>query len=84
MTCEHIELPGGVRGIVCGRSKRRPKCKGCGAPATLECDWKKPRKRSGTCYAPICDRCSVSPAPDKDLCPDHAIKFKEWQAARNQ
>jgi hypothetical protein len=77
MTCEHVSLPGGGSAIVCssGRSKR---C-ACGGRATLLCDWKVPSRRSGTCDAPICRRCTVSPASDKDLCPDHAEAYKTWQ-----
>ncbi len=81
MTCERVTLPGGATAIVCG-SRRRPKCK-CGRPARLLCDWKVPTKRSGTCDAPICDRCTVSPAPGKDLCQVHAIVFEEWKASRS-
>jgi len=42
----------------------------------LLCDWKVPGRRSGTCDVPICSRCTASPAPDKDLCPDHAAAWK--------
>lgn len=73
MTCEHVILPNGTAAIVCGRG-RRQRCK-CGRPATLLCDWKVPSRRSGTCDAPICDRCTTSPAADKDLCPAHAAEF---------
>jgi len=77
MTCEHVQLPGGGFAIVCssGRTKR---CS-CGRRADLLCDWKVPSRRSGTCDAPICRRCTVSPAPDKDLCPQHAKAFEAWR-----
>lgn len=80
MPCERVNLPGGAVAIVCssGRSKR---CK-CGRRATLACDWKVEGKKSGTCDAPICDRCTTSPAPDKDLCPPHAQAFEEWKAQK--
>lgn len=81
MTCEFVSLPGGGVAIVCGTRTRR-KCRGCGRPATLECDWKVPGRKSGTCDAPICARCATSPAPGKDLCPDHAEAYKAWLAAR--
>lgn len=81
MTCEHVQLPGGGSAIVCS-SRRRARCKECGRPADLLCDWKVPGKRSGTCDAPICGRCTTKPAADKDLCPTHAQAFKEWQAQR--
>lgn len=80
MTCERVSLPGGGTAIVCGTRKKK-RCK-CGRPATLACDWKVPGRRSGTCDAPICDQCTMSPAPDKDLCPTHAEAFKAWKAER--
>lgn len=78
MSCEHVSLPGGGTAIVCtpGRAKR---CK-CGRRATLECDWKVPARRSGTCDAPICAACTTSPAPGKDICPDHAPAYHAWRA----
>lgn len=72
-------LPGG--GFACG-PRRRPKSCGCGSgrAANLLCDWKTgPGK---TCDAPLCPRCTFSPAPDKDLCPDHRIDFLAWKGAR--
>lgn len=80
MTCERVNI-GGVTAIVCGPRRRRPRC-GCGRPASLECDWKVPSRKSGTCDAPICERCAVSPAPEKDLCAVHALEFEAWQARR--
>lgn len=77
MTCEHVTLPNGARAIVCS-THRRARCK-CGRPAPLLCDWKVKGKRSGTCDAPICARCTTSPAPDKDLCPTHAQAFEQWK-----
>lgn len=73
MICQHI---GGA--IVC-RSGQRQRCK-CGRSALLLCDWKQPAKNSGTCDAPICDRCTTSPAPGKDLCSAHAAEFETWKA----
>lgn len=78
VTCEHVSLPGGGTAIVCSTTRR---CK-CGRPARRLCDWKVPARRSGTCDKPICSECSTSPAPEKDLCPDHARAFEEWKAAR--
>jgi hypothetical protein len=80
MTCEHVTLPGGARAIVCS-SRRRPRCK-CGRPAPLLCDWKVAGKKSGTCDANLCGKCTTSPKPDKDLCPDHAKAFELWKAAK--
>jgi hypothetical protein len=78
MPCETVTLPGGQRAIVCGSRRRRPRC-ACGAPAPLLCDWK---VGAGTCDEPICERCSTKPAPDKDLCPAHALAWAAWKAHR--
>ena len=80
MTCERVTMPGGGTAIVCF-SRRRQHC-ACGRVATLLCDWKVESKRSGTCDAPICTRCSMSPAPEKDLCAEHALAFDRWRASR--
>lgn len=82
MTCEFLTLPNGARAIVCGSFKHQ-KC-GCGRKATLLCDWKTPNtvRKSQTCDAPLCDRCTTKPAPDKDLCKCHAREFERWQAGR--
>ena len=63
MPCTPTRTLHGVA-IVCTRGRRCP----CGRPATLECDWKVPTRKSGTCDAPICTGCTTSPAPGKDLC----------------
>ncbi|MBY0394559.1 MAG: hypothetical protein K2Q27_14990 [Novosphingobium sp.] len=80
MTCERVILPGGGAAIVCTTSKRK-RC-ACGKRATLECDWKVPSRRSGTCDAPICASCTTSPAPEKDLCPAHAAAYEQWKEQR--
>jgi hypothetical protein len=73
MTCDHINLPGGARAIVCSSRSAG------GRPAPLLCDWK---VDGGTCDAPICARCATSPAEGKDLCPAHAEAFRVWKAGR--
>lgn len=80
MTCDLVTLPDGTRAIVCS-SRKADRC-ACGRRATLLCDWKVPKRGSGTCDKPICTACATSPAPDKDLCPDHAREFEAWKAAR--
>lgn len=82
MACEHVPLPGGGAAIVCTTVKR-PRC-ACGRPAPNLCDWKVPARESGTCDTPVCDRCTTSPAPGKDLCCDHAMAYEEWLAARDE
>lgn len=82
MTCHHVPLPGGGHAIVCTPRQRRRKCKTCGRTADLLCDWKVPTKKSGTCDAPICDRCTTSPAPDRDICPAHKPALDAWLASR--
>lgn len=79
MPCNRVNV-GGVTAIVC-TSGRRKRCR-CGKPATLECDWKVPKRKSGTCDKPICSSCAISPAPGKDICPDHAEDLKAWLASR--
>jgi hypothetical protein len=74
MACEHVTMPGGSRAIVCGTRKRK-RC-ACGRTATLLCDWKVP---GGTCDADLCSECTMSPAPDKDLCSKHAQALTAWQ-----
>lgn len=86
MACERVQLPGGGFAIVCGTRASRgqraqDRCK-CGQRATHLCDWKVPERKSGTCDAPICDTCALSPAPEKDLCPTHAEAFRAWQLTR--
>jgi hypothetical protein len=77
MPCTHVTLPGGESAIVC-TSGRAQRC-ACGRRSTRLCDWKVAGKRSGTCDRPLCAACTHSPAPEKDLCPDHAA---EWKARR--
>jgi hypothetical protein len=81
MPCRHVALPDGSAAIVCGPGKR---CVVCRRAADRLCDWKVPERKSGTCDKPICYRCTVSPTPDKDLCPDHAASFDEWKKGRRR
>jgi len=84
MACERVTLPNGASAIVCGPRRPHQRCR-CGRRATLLCDWKMVEgtvHSSGTCSEPICDRCTASPAPNKDLCPAHAEAFTEWKAQR--
>jgi hypothetical protein len=85
MTCEHVTLPGGGRAIICGPRQPHQKCP-CGRRATQLCDWKMPNaedqrkvRGSATCDKPLCDQCTTSPAPDKDLCPAHAAEWRKRQ-----
>jgi hypothetical protein len=80
MPCRHVQLPGGATAIVC--SRERPKRCACGRHGARLCDWKVKTKKSGTCDAPICGRCTYSPAPDKDLCPKHAAEWRARLASR--
>ena len=80
MICQKVDFGNGVRGFVCSSGKRK-RCK-CGRAANLLCDWKVPERKSGTCDEPICERCSTSPAPGKDLCSNHAKEFERWKEQR--
>lgn len=82
MACEVVPLAGGGVAIVCG--SRGKKCRTCKRRATLECDWKVPERKSGTCDEPICTRCAISPAPGKDLCPTHAAAYRSWLARQKE
>ena len=58
--------------IVCSRGERRRKCKTCGEPANLLCDYELKGDRKGkTCDAAICRRCAVEVGKDRHLCPTH-------------
>lgn len=76
MTCTRVTLPSGGTAIVCTTGARQARC-ACGRAAPFLCDWKVKDRRSGTCDAPLCEACRHSPAPEKDLCPQHA---DEWRA----
>jgi hypothetical protein len=80
MTCTVVRTPTGVA-IVCSEPSRRRFC-ACGADAPLLCDWKVPAKKSGTCDRPICEACSTSPEPGKDLCPEHTSAWHAWRTRR--
>ena len=54
----------------------------CGNRGTLLCDWKVATNKSGTCDAPLCRKCTTSPAPDKDLCANHAAEWKARQVTK--
>ena len=81
--CERVALEGGGFAFVCGGRYPRRRC-ACGARATLQCDWKVPGKRSGTCDAYVCRSCATSPAAGKDLCKRHTAAFAHWQRAHAQ
>lgn len=73
MACE-VMMAGGVRVLVCGRSRRALRCAFCGAAAVALCDAPVIRRgRRRTCDARLCASCSRKPAMegDLDLCPDH-------------
>lgn len=82
MTCEVVNLPDGTRAIVCSTRSRARCCK-CGRRSHYQCDWKVPTRKSGTCDKHLCANCTTSPAPDKDLCPDHAAEWANRQAQRH-
>lgn len=83
MTCTPFRAESGASGFVCTDRRSKPRCRACGKPAPLLCDWKVPTRKSGTCDAPICANCSTSPAPDKDLCPTHAQAWSVWHPRKS-
>lgn len=78
MPCRRITTADGAVAIVCGPRQRVKRC-ACGNPHTALCDWKVKSRKSGTCDKPLCAKCTLVPAPGKDLCPKHAA---EWKARR--
>ncbi len=88
MTCEWLRLPGGGTAIVKYAGRRAQTC-ACGKPSTRLCDWKlrpeeqRRRLKSVTCDRPLCDSCTHSPAPDKDLCPSHATLWRARSATNH-
>lgn len=92
MGCNTVELPGGGRAIVCTRGrvskkKGKARCVECRLrPASRECDWKvgKQNGKDVTCDMPLCDTCTFSPAPEKDLCPLHKGKYECWVVERGK
>ncbi len=63
-------LPGG--GFVCGSGPRRVKCSvpSCTNWATLECDYPVKGRKTGTCDAKLCERCTFK-VNGEDVCPPH-------------
>lgn len=74
MGFQHVKI-GDTPALVYGPTQR---CK-CVRRATRLCDWKVPTKKSGTCDAPLCERCAIVPAPGKDLCQAHAAELKSMR-----
>ncbi|MCC7484569.1 MAG: hypothetical protein IT529_06225 [Burkholderiales bacterium] len=82
MKCSRVPLPGGGVAIVCGARRVRVHLCACGARATLQCDWKVPGGKSGTCDAWICGGCAQEVGPDKHLCAEHQAAYREWKTRR--
>jgi hypothetical protein len=69
------------------KAKKPKKCVACKLrPGVRECDWKiaKRGNKDVTCDAPLCESCTFSPAPEKDLCPLHKDKYKCWVIERGK
>lgn len=79
MPCHHVRFPGGSAIVCMGRPRLRS-CPNCGQKTRdpRECDWKIGDGK--TCDAKLCERCSFSPSPGKDLCPEHHTAFDSWNA----
>lgn len=82
MKCSPL-IVNGLRVTACGPKRIKACCK-CGGIATRECDWKvhgcKADGRQATCDRGLCDKCTYSPSPEKDLCPDHKKAWDEHPA----
>jgi hypothetical protein len=79
-----VRMPGGNVAFLRMAGKRPRPCR-CGADATRLCDWITARgvKLRRRCSEPLCDSCTSSPAPGKDLCPTHAGEWKARQAPQS-
>jgi hypothetical protein len=55
--------------IVCSGRQRAKRCKHCGSPANLLCDFATAPGK--TCDAPICPRCATPGGKNVDFCKDH-------------
>lgn len=75
-------LPGGM-GFVCGGRAPRVKCSvpSCHNWATLECDYPVTRRKSGTCDAKLCERCTTK-VNGEDICPPHQTHRLRAEADR--
>jgi hypothetical protein len=71
MPCNHVDLGGGARAIVCTRH-RQQRCVTCGRPSTVLCDYPVTNHRSGTCDRPCCRQHAVNVGADRDYCLAHA------------
>lgn len=76
MTCSFVSMENGTA-VICGGRTRRRKCRFCGHPADLLCDYEglNRKGRLVTCSAPMCAACGQSIGNDLDLCPPH---FGAW------
>lgn len=68
--CETVRLDNGSFAIVCGGRHRHHRCRLCGRPATLQCDYPSgPGRR--TCDAHLCRICAIPQADNVDWCKTH-------------
>lgn len=79
MSCEHVKV-GNTVAIVCSRGQRRHKCQWCALAATLQCDWKVAAGK--TCDKHLCAAHGSQVAPDKHLCPEHQVAYRNWMARK--
>lgn len=65
------------------RNAPRP-CSVCGWISERLCDWimTPGPLQDVTCDRPLCAWCTSSPAPGKDLCPQHELAYRAWCAGR--
>ena len=69
-----------------GNRSATPPCCVCGWISGRQCDYRleqaHPSVAAPTCNRWLCDVCTTSPAPDKDLFPQHVQRYKAWLAGR--
>lgn len=66
--CEIVKL-GETTAIICGGRHAKKKCRWCGSPADLLCDF--PLAEGKTCDAPMCEDHATGKAANVDYCPNH-------------
>lgn len=87
MSCEVVPFEGGV-GILCARGAKKPidwipaKCLECGKRASFQCDFQIAMITPGgiTCARWMCLDHAHKVGKNKDYCPEHIAKYREYLA----
>lgn len=71
MPCVVVKLPNGGVAICKAAAAPRKRCRWCDLWSVALCDFPDPKRKSGTCDAPMCEIHQANVGPDRDYCPDH-------------